>query len=226
MHQTNEERNAPPSRPVIIVLSARTEERLQERVQQLLTWIHEQMCDEARSLRDLAYTLQVGREAMEERLVMLVASPQELEEKLCKYVERAHEGGDWYRGQVKRHDAIDIFATDEDGQKTVAAWMSKGKYGKLMEFWAKGGTIDWKLLYTAGVGEEPRSGSSPRPGSEPRTGQGQALSAPTSPILPRRISLPTYPFARQRHWFHSGVSPTSEASPMATAKVEPTGSLT
>src|SRR5439155_23430582 len=38
-HQTKEARNPHPSRPVLIMLSARTEERLYERVQQLLAWI-------------------------------------------------------------------------------------------------------------------------------------------------------------------------------------------
>src|SRR5439155_6393240 len=71
----------------------------------------------------------------------------ELEEQLHKYVEGTHEGGNWYRGQVKRHEVVGIFAADEDGQKAIAAWMSKRKYGKLLELWVKGLTIDWKHLY-------------------------------------------------------------------------------
>jgi acyl transferase domain-containing protein/acyl carrier protein len=184
------------SRPALIVLSARTQEQLHEQVQQLLAWIQDSSlwacptgAEEPLGLHNLAYTLQVGREAMEERLALQVGSLQELEEKLRKYVEGAREGGDWYRGQVKRHDAIDIFAADEDGQKTIAAWMSKGKYGKLLSWWVRGGTIDWKYLY----GEH----------------------------LPRRISLPTYPFARKRYWFsiearRDGACPR----PMATLQPE------
>ncbi|TMC16231.1 MAG: hypothetical protein E6J34_20345, partial [Chloroflexi bacterium] len=197
-------RKASPSGPALIVLSARTEEQLNEQVRQLLSWIQKEACaDGACRLDDLAYTLQVGREAMEERLAMLVGSLQELEEKLHRYVsDSVHKEGDWYRGQVKRHDAIDIFATDEDGQKMVVTWVSKGKYGKLLSFWVKGGTIDWKLLYAV------------------RAGSAQG-TIPTAPTLPRRISLPTYPFARESYWISTAISePTfSSVNPASTNRV-------
>ena len=56
-----------PQNPAIIVLSAKNEERLKEQAQRLLTAIQEQQFTDA-DLADMAYTLQVGREAMEERL--------------------------------------------------------------------------------------------------------------------------------------------------------------
>ena len=56
--------------PFAIVLSARQPERLQERAQQLLQAIEQnQWGDEV--LPSLAFTLQVGREPMEERLALL-----------------------------------------------------------------------------------------------------------------------------------------------------------
>jgi len=116
----------------------------------------------------LAYTLQVGREAMEERLALQVSSFAELSEKLHRYLQDPQGDGDCYRGQVRRQDAYGAFMTDEDGQQAVATWMSKGKYRKLLELWVKGATIDWKFLYRED--------------------------------LPRRISLPTYPFAPERYW--------------------------
>src|SRR5439155_26895648 len=163
--------------PALIVLSARTDEQLHMQAQQLLAWVQEeeyakepveQGQDQSRVLYNLAYTLQVGREAMEERLALQVSSLAELAEKLHRYVEGEHEEGDWYRGQVKPYDPMGAFATDEDGQKTITAWMSKGKYEKLLAWWVKGLTVDWRHLY----GEN----------------------------LPCRISLPTYPFARERYW--------------------------
>ena len=50
----------------------------------------------------LAYTLQVGREAMEERLGVKVKSLEELEEKLTAYVRGEEEIEEVYQGQVKR----------------------------------------------------------------------------------------------------------------------------
>src|SRR5204862_456882 len=91
--------------PPLLVLSAKNEERLQEQVRQLLAWIQTGMCTEE-AMEDLAYTLQVGREAMEERLAMQVNSLAELKEKLRRYLQEPQEAGDWYRGQVRRHDAI------------------------------------------------------------------------------------------------------------------------
>src|SRR5262249_50729145 len=130
-----------PVPPVLIVLSARNDERLHEQVRQLLAWMQEEVCTQE-TLLDLAYTLQMGREAMEERLALQVSSCAELEEKLRRYLQEPQGEGDWYRERVKRHDTVSLFSADEDGRKAVAAWISKGKHDKLLEFWVKGGAID------------------------------------------------------------------------------------
>ena len=221
-HARPDERQASdPSHPALIVLSARTEEQLNERVRQLLSWMQEcnvgEICDAPdrgepcpacipnvsgaghrhwqRSLLDnLAYTLQVGREAMEQRLALLVVSLQELEVQLCRYTQGAYEGGDWYRGQVRRRDPMSVFAADEDGQKAIAAWIRKGKYEKLLSLWVNGASIDWNLLYTVGAGSA------------------QEGTVPTTRTLPCRISLPTYPFAREHYWIST---PTVKTVPCA-----------
>ena len=187
--------------PLLIVLSAKNEERLYEQVQQLLTWVQARTYTEERpgqandqseapgwhetpdrgrpypSLQSLAYTLQVGREALEERLALQVSSFAELAEKLQRYLQEPQEKGHWYRGQVRRHKAA-LFGADEEVQEalqaTVSKWIQRGKYEKLLEWWIKGLRIEWQHLY----GEH----------------------------LPQRISLPTYPFARERYWISSGAS--------------------
>ena len=53
--------------PTIIVLSARNEERLREKAKDLLAAIEREGYGDDR-LADIAYTLQAGREGMEERL--------------------------------------------------------------------------------------------------------------------------------------------------------------
>src|SRR5262249_27935126 len=140
------------SRLALIVLSAHTAEQLCEQAQRLLGWIEQgkyaqESLGQAQGLRDLAYTLQVGREEMEERLALQVSSFAELEEKLHGFLQEPQKAGDWYRGQVKSYDSMGTFAADEDGQKAVRAWMSKGQYEKLLAFWVKGLTIDWQQLY-------------------------------------------------------------------------------
>jgi len=185
------------------VLSARNEERLQEQVRQLLAWVQAESQMGAvgtglapvripeQKLQDLAYTLQVGREAMEERLALQVSSLAELEEKLGRYLcDLVQEGGDWYRGQVKQYkEMVTLLSVDEELQEVIGKWFQRGKYEKLLQWWVKGGTIDWKLLYTVGAGSAVACGLAP-----------QVCTIPTAPAMPRRISLPTYPFARERYW--------------------------
>jgi len=133
--------------PAIIVLSAKTEERLKEQAIRLLATVVAQEFTEE-SLADMAYTLQVGREAMEERMAVLVGSLSELEQKLTEFVAGKDGIEDLYRGQVKRNkEALSVFATDEDMAKTIDAWINKRKYGKLLDMWVKGLIFDWQKLY-------------------------------------------------------------------------------
>ncbi|TQS00534.1 SDR family NAD(P)-dependent oxidoreductase [Paenibacillus ottowii] len=153
--------------PAMIVLSAKSEEQLKEKGRQLLEALQGQLS--SASLLDIAYTLQVGREPMEERIAMLVNSITDLEEKLKEFVDGRHHMLNLYRGQVKRNkEALSIFTGDEDLQQLIEHWVSKRKYTKLLELWAKGLNLDWEKLYTGKV--------------------------------PRRISLPTYPFAKEHYW--------------------------
>jgi len=171
--------------PAIIVLSAKKEDRLKEQARQLLAAIAEQQCSDT-DLADIAYTLQVGREAMEERLAVIVGSVKELGEKLKNFAE-GHDGiEDLYRGQVKRNkEALAVFAADEDMSAIIDAWITKGKYSKLLDLWVKGLAVDWNRLY--------------------------------GDTKPRRISLPTYPFAKERYWIakreaNSRITTLSEAA--------------
>jgi len=162
--------------PAIIVLSAKNGDRLNDQVRQLLAAIREQQFS-GFNLADVAFTLQVGREAMEERLALRAGSIKELVEKLEGFEENRDDLEDFYRGQVKRNkETLSIFAADEELQEAVDKWIQRGKYDKLLDLWVKGLNFDWHKLY--------------------------------GDIKPRRISLPTYPFARERYWV-----PWPEAKP-------------
>ena len=160
---------------VVILLSARTGEQLRQKGRDLLEFIQEEAEGAVRGLgksidvESLAYTLQVGREAMQERVGMVVSSVEELRGKLQAYIGGEQGIEDFYAGQVKRdQESLSLFSSDADLQQTVEKWIGKGKYSKLLELWVKGLEVDWSKLY----GE----------------------------TRPQRISLPTYPFARERYW--------------------------
>ena len=131
-------------------------------------WIKDQKFTDT-DLFDMAYTLQLGRGAMEERLAVIVTSIKELEEKLKGFLKEQDSIENFYKGQVKSNeDTLSVFKADKDMAKTIDAWIKKRKYAKLITLWVKGLIVDWNKLYDQ--------------------------------IKPRRISLPTYPFARERYW--------------------------
>ncbi|HSI51715.1 MAG TPA: beta-ketoacyl synthase N-terminal-like domain-containing protein, partial [Ideonella sp.] len=171
--------------PALVVLSARTEDQLGEQVRQLLAAIE---ADASIALADLAYTLQVGRKAMDERLALVVGSLAELSEKLSGHAEGKTAIDGLYRGQVKGNkDTLAALAGDEDMATIADTWAAKGKFGKLLDLWVKGMAVDWQRLHGA--------------------------------QRPRRISLPTYPFARERHWVRTDSA--QPAARLATAALHP-----
>ncbi|MGN9166787.1 SDR family NAD(P)-dependent oxidoreductase [Paenibacillus polymyxa] len=168
--------------PVIIVLSAKNEERLKQQVKRLLSVIKKGEIKDS-NLADAAYTLQVGREAMEERLAVIAESMPALVEKLEGFMKDQTGISELYRGQVKRNkDALSALVEDEDMGKTIAAWIGKRKYAKIVDLWVKGLAMDWSMLY------------------------GDAK--------PQRMSLPAYPFAKERYWVTDITIPSVEKIPM------------
>ncbi|HEX4713365.1 MAG TPA: SDR family NAD(P)-dependent oxidoreductase, partial [Ktedonobacteraceae bacterium] len=153
--------------PVAMVLSARTQERLQVQVQQIIAYLDQQEIN----LAELAYTLQVGREAFGVRLALVVSSVEELKRKLAQVSQNKPSLEDVYRGEVKgTQETLAVFRADEDLQRAIEAWMAKGKIGKLAELWVQGLVVDWAALY----GE-------PKP---------QRVSLPTYPFAPERYWVP------------------------------------
>jgi NAD(P)-dependent dehydrogenase (short-subunit alcohol dehydrogenase family) len=174
-------------RPAIIVLSARNRDRLRDHAQQLLAHLGAHACS-PRDLASIAYTLQVGREAMDHRLALLAKDGDELRTKLAAYLEGAERGeleGCWV-GQVRRDkDTLAVFDADEDLQEAVGKWLRRGKYTRLLELWVKGLAVDWCLLY------------------------GDAH--------PPRVPLPTYPFAKERYWVGPAETLPAAQTPVSAA---------
>ncbi|MUL33891.1 SDR family NAD(P)-dependent oxidoreductase [Priestia megaterium] len=131
-----------------IVLSAKNSDSLKRQAQQLLEAIGKRRYND-NDLRNIAYTLQVGREMMEERLAFTVGSLQELHGKLQDFLNEKQGIEGLYRGKVKRNkNDMEIFSKDEDMQMVIDAWILKGKYSKLLDLWVRGFNIDWDMLYS------------------------------------------------------------------------------
>ncbi|MGH8258164.1 MAG: ketoacyl-synthetase C-terminal extension domain-containing protein, partial [Steroidobacteraceae bacterium] len=151
-------------RPALVVLSAKNEDRVLARTSQLLERIREAKDGRGLAgeldLRDLAYTLQVGRDAMECRVAFLVDSVEALR---CA-LEAFRVGDESQAIRARRQGEIGL--TQDEQTLIVDECIASGRWRRLLNLWVRGFDLDWRRLYAG--------------------------------PLPRRIALPTYPFARER----------------------------
>jgi acyl transferase domain-containing protein len=159
--------------PCVFTVSAKNEERLREYVSRLLVHLRsEQDID----LANLCYTFQVGREAMEERLALVVSNVDELIDRLGKWSNR-RSSADIYRGSLgpRRGSAR--------SSKIASAILGEQSLVELASRWAAGEDVDWESLY-------------------PRT-KPQRIDLPTYPfarerywitdsLIPERRTIPTH----------------------------------
>lgn len=163
--------------PQLIVLSAKAADRLEAYAASMLAALEAPELDFA----DFAYTLQVGRDEMSERLAFVAGDATEAKEKFARYL-RGDVGNDLFvgsvRGSKKAADSVVPPATARHDDLQALA-----------SRWAQGAQIDWTQL------QRHRS--------------------------PRRLSLPTYPFAKERCWI-PGVEglPASKREPNAPMRNE------
>ncbi|MDI2032026.1 SDR family NAD(P)-dependent oxidoreductase, partial [Saccharopolyspora sp. TS4A08] len=178
----------PPAGPgeQLVVLSARTEEELRRAAGRLLSHLEGAEPD----LAALARTLRTGREAMAERLAVVVSSTEQLRQVLGRVAEGDASGA--HRGTADRpRGALAVISGDPElREQLVRRWAATGELDKLAALWVDGVRLDWRAL----------DGSGTRP--------------------PRPISLPTYPFSRERYWIGDlppAAAPGADPGPEARA---------
>lgn len=171
--------------PELIVLSAKNEARLRERASGLLAALDRGEFADA-DLADIAYTLQVGRVAMDERLCFVAATLEEVCAALRGFLDGRTSQPPVRRGRAEPGgtSSLGLIAMSEEMLEVVARWLQDGRLEKISELWASGFKPDWTLLK--------RSGAC------------------------RRVHLPGYPFARERCWVKTAATPLSVAVPTPT----------
>jgi polyketide synthase PksL len=174
------------SEPRLLVLSAKNKEGLLNYVNRLLLFLGE---NSKISIADLAYTLQVGREDMQERLAIISNDVANFMEQLKKWkqnkltddiYEGNSESGRVKKKSPKYEDNYINFLFKEQNLQEIA------------RVWIEGVKLDWDKLYP-----------------DKRT--------------PQRISVPSYPFAKERYWITDNVAKVKQANtpPMIKEQIHP-----
>ncbi len=162
--------------PLIVPLSAKSADRLQVMARNLAQFLAVHPDIDSIHPADLAFTLQVGRRALEERVVFVVPDLRELQQKLVAFAEddalpercwRGYGAG----GSGKESGRDTGFMSADDSTALLQRWVEQRAFHKIARFWTEGFHVDWYQLYP--------------------------IAAPC------RISLPGYPFARERHWIQA-----------------------
>ncbi len=144
------------------------------------------------SLEDIAYTLQVGRQAMEYRLAVIASDRAELVKSLEDYLQ-GKESGTYKTGNINEAKAqFENMLSSKGIFEYLTGELKKRNFEEVAGFWVMGAQVDWNALY-----------------------EGDKHY---------RVSLPTYPFARERCWMipddgtgcllPSGVIETHDLSPV------------
>ncbi|EKU96420.1 KR domain-containig protein [Leptolyngbya sp. PCC 7375] len=133
--------NDDEQQPLMIVLSAQGEDQLRQAAERLL---HHPVG----RLRDLAYTLQVGRQAMAVRLGFLARSQAELRSQLTAFLNGTVDETQVFYGEASESEAVlGTLADDQDIGQLVHHWLEAGQHLKLLKMWVGGLAVDWHRLY-------------------------------------------------------------------------------
>lgn len=148
----------------LIVLSARTKQQLAEKAVQLSAWLEK---NTGTDLTDVAYTLLVGRDAMEEKAAFLYESVEDMKKKLA-LIAGGGSNGIYMCRSKNSGDVLSVFDYDSDMEQLLEKWVGESKFAKLAGLWVKGLAIEWRKYFSSSSY--------------------------------KRISLPGYPFAKERCW--------------------------
>lgn len=155
----------------VIIFSAMTKEILIEKMQMFLKFIENSSAiGSEHTLTNIAYTLQIGREEMEERIGIVVSTIDELTHVLREVLSGKKNMINVYRGNkslIEELD-VDIIGSDKDDFEFIELLIKRNNVSRLLKLWTLGSLIEWNKLYDG--------------------------------LNPRKVSLPLYPFAKERYW--------------------------
>ncbi|MGR8931280.1 MAG: amino acid adenylation domain-containing protein [Gammaproteobacteria bacterium] len=130
------------SNPMAFILSARNKDRLRAYATTLLSFA-EKAEDKGISLADTTYTLQIGRQAMNERLAFVVHDWQECIANLRSYLADT-SGKVAYQGNIIDTSAMVRDLLDAELQAFI---VQRRNIELLAKYWVLGVEVNWNVLY-------------------------------------------------------------------------------
>ncbi|WP_052429552.1 SDR family NAD(P)-dependent oxidoreductase [Paenibacillus borealis] len=142
-------------------------------------------------LEDVAYTLQVGREAFAERVAIVSRNIGELREVLIRFAAGEPNLPDVYTGSLDpQRDIAAVLFQNESGQQFIGSAVRNRQLPQIAQLWLLKAKIDWKLLHD----ERSRA---------------------------RVIPLPNYIFDKKRYWIGNSFSEAAAEASRYTPEAEP-----
>lgn len=123
-------------RSEILILSAKNEERLKVYAQRLKEHLEKK---EELNLQDVAYTLQLGREAMEARLAIVASNTQEVCLAIESYLEEKDASVFFAKGLCRVNNSKKYSAERSE--------LAIEDLHQIAEQWVKGAKVNWKKLF-------------------------------------------------------------------------------
>ncbi len=162
-----------PEAPQLLVLSAKNEDRLRAYARKLADFLGPNGLAAQRraggplGLRDVAFTLQVGRDEMEERLAQVVVSLEQMRQTLTAFARGRSDIEGLYRGTVKSSKKLgELDPRPPSSQAAAEQALRQGDAEALAKLWVAGAEVDWQALH--------------------RGAQVRRVPLPTYPFLARR----------------------------------------
>jgi len=176
----------------LFILSAKNHQRLSDYVQKYIDFLSVKTTDI--SFTDMVYSVQTGREMMDEKLAIIAASSNELLEKL-KLVSGTNlqtqpdlqDHGIFYGNlaHAKMNPLMSLI-TQDMGSKQIESSLLSQEWQKLALLWVNGVELPWENIWQN--------------------------------INTQRISLPGYPFAKDRYWFEASVDESVDTVKKSTSQ--------
>ena len=125
----------------LIILSAKSRKALLESAERLRSLLESNATD-SHYLGDVAWTLQIGREAMDYRLAFVAASKSECLDRLRDLAEQEASADSFFEGRVK----IDAATDESDNHEYILQLWNDKRYRKIASLWVAGVEPDWAKL--------------------------------------------------------------------------------